>query len=79
MARTQLYYITFLPSSTRSWNELAPEIRDSSFIQSFNISNKNLTKPLNIIIMAIDFYTGLSNKLSNFGFSVQIYTRQSTF
>ena len=46
MARTQLYYKSFLPSSIRSWNELAPVIRDSSSIQSFKYQlNKNLTKP----------------------------------
>ena len=46
MARTQLYYKSFLPSSIKSWNELAPVIRDSSSIQSFKYQlNKNLTKP----------------------------------
>ena len=46
MVRTQLYYKSFLPSSIRSWNELAPVIRDSSSIQSFKYQlNKNLTKP----------------------------------
>lgn len=46
MARTQLYYKSFLPSSIRSWNELAPDIKDSSSIQSFKYQlNKNLTKP----------------------------------
>ena len=44
MASTQLHYKSFLSSSIRYWNELAPVIRDSSSIQSFEYQlNKNLT------------------------------------
>ena len=43
---TQLYYMSFLPSSIRAWNDLALEVRQSSSIQSFKYElNKNLKRP----------------------------------
>ena len=46
LTRTQLYYIAFLPSIIRAWNDLALEVRQSSSIQSFKYQlNKNLKRP----------------------------------
>ena len=46
LARTQLYYKPFLPSTIRLWNDLSPETRDALTLTSFKYQmNKNIQKP----------------------------------
>ena len=46
LARTQLYYKSFLPSTIRLWNDLSPETRDALTFTSFKYQlNKNIQKP----------------------------------
>ena len=46
LARTQLYYKSFLPSTIRLWNDLSPETRDALTLTSFKYHmNKNIQKP----------------------------------
>ena len=46
LARTQLYYKSFLPSTIRLWNDLSPETRDPLTLTSFKYQmNKNIQKP----------------------------------
>ena len=46
LARTQLYYKSFLPSTIRIWNDLSPETRDALTFTSFKYQiNKNIQTP----------------------------------
>ena len=46
LTRTQLYYNSFIPSSTRLWNELPVETRAANTFTSFKYQiNKNVKKP----------------------------------
>ena len=43
---TQQYYISFLPSAIREWNDLLLAIRDSTTVTAFKYQwNSNLTQP----------------------------------
>ena len=46
LTRTQIYYNSFIPSSTRLWNELPVETRATTTFTSFKYqTNKNVKKP----------------------------------
>ena len=46
LARTQLYYKSFLPTAIALWNDLSPETRDAHTFTSFKYQiKKNIQKP----------------------------------
>ena len=46
-ARSQQYYNSFLPSTTRIWNSLPDDTKNSPSVESFKHKlNNNITKPL---------------------------------